>query len=286
MLQQKQDILRKPKWLKIKLPIGSSYTRVKDIVNQHHLHTICSSGQCPNMGECWGLGTATFMILGDICTRNCRFCAVKTGIPNAVDENEPQNVANSVKLMNLKHCVITSVDRDDLSDGGAAQWAKTVQTIKLKTPNVTIETLIPDFNGNAPLIQQVIDARPDVISHNLETVRRLTHRIRSKAQYDRSLQVIKQIADSDVISKSGIMVGIGETDEEVFETMRDLRNVGCQVMTIGQYLQPSLNHIAVDRYVHPDIFDKFREEGIRLGFKHIESSPLVRSSYHAEKHVK
>jgi len=286
MLQQKQDILRKPKWLKIKLPIGSSYTRVKDIVNQHHLHTICSSGQCPNMGECWGLGTATFMILGDICTRNCRFCAVKTGIPNAVDENEPQNVANSVKLMNLKHCVITSVDRDDLSDGGAAQWAKTVQTIKLKTPNVTIETLIPDFNGNAPLIQQVIDARPDVISHNLETVRRLTHRIRSKAQYDRSLQVIKQIADSDVISKSGIMVGIGETDEEVFETMRDLRNVGCQVMTIGQYLQPSLNHIAVDRYVPPEIFDKFREEGIRLGFIHIESSPLVRSSYHAEKHVK
>ncbi len=285
-MTNKTDILRKPHWLKIKLPLGQSYTKVKEIVSKHNLHTICTSGQCPNMGECWGSGTATLMILGDICTRSCRFCAVKTGVPKSIDQNEAKNVAQSVELMKLKHCVLTSVDRDDLSDGGASVWAETIRAIKKRTPEVTIEALVPDFMGEYASLQKVIEVRPEIISHNLETIKRLTPKIRSKAKYERSLDVVRKISESGIIAKSGIMVGIGETDEEVYETMNDLYNIGCSVMTIGQYLQPTLQHLAVQRYVHPDTFEAYRKAGLKIGFKHIESSPLVRSSYHAEKHIR
>ena len=285
-MTNKTDILRKPHWLKIKLPLGQSYTKVKEIVTKHNLHTICTSGQCPNMGECWGSGTATLMILGDICTRSCRFCAVKTGVPKSIDQNEAENVAQSVELMKLKHCVLTSVDRDDLSDGGASVWAETIRAIKKRTPEVTIEALVPDFMGEYASLQKVIEVRPEIISHNLETIKRLTPKIRSKAKYERSLDVVRKISESGIIAKSGIMVGIGETDEEVYETMNDLYNIGCSVMTIGQYLQPTLQHLAVQRYVHPDTFEAYRKAGLKIGFKHIESSPLVRSSYHAEKHIR
>lgn len=280
-----EKIKRKPDWLKIKIPIGKEYVKVKDIVGRHKLHTICTSGQCPNMAECWGLGTATFMILGDICTRSCKFCATKTGQPGVVDQNEPKNLAESVKLMKLKHCVITSVDRDDLEDGGAGHWAETIRQVKLVNPNTTIEALIPDFQGRPKLIQQVIDAKPEVISHNLETVRRLTPEVRSAAQYDRSLQVIRQIAASHLTAKSGIMAGLGETETEVTETMDDLLAAGCQVMTIGQYLQPTRKHLQVKEYIHPDVFEMWNKIGLEKGFRFVESKPLVRSSYHAEKHV-
>ena len=280
-----EKIKRKPGWLKIKIPIGKEYVKVKDIVNRHKLHTICTSGKCPDMGECWDAGTATFMILGDICTRSCKFCATKTGQPGAADQDEPKNLAESVKLMKLKHCVITSVDRDDLADGGSGHWAETIRQIKKVNPNTTIEALIPDFQGSHELIQQVIDARPEVISHNLETVRRLTPQVRSAAQYDRSLQVIRQIAGSQITAKSGIMAGLGETEKEVFETMDDLLATGCQVMTIGQYLQPTRKNLQVEEYVHPDIFEKWKKIGLEKGFRFVESNPLVRSSYHAEKHV-
>ena len=276
---------RKPDWLKIKIPIGKEYVKVKDIVGRHKLHTICISGQCPNMAECWGLGTATFLILGDICTRSCKFCATKTGIPGAVDRDEPKNLAETVRLMKLKHCVITSVDRDDLDDGGAGMWAETILEVKKLNPGTTIEALIPDFQGRQELIQQVIDAQPEVISHNLETVRRLTPQVRSAAMYDRSLAVIKQIARSGLTAKSGIMVGLGEAEAEVLESMDDLLAVGCHVMTIGQYLQPTLKHLAVAEYVHPDTFKKWEKTGLEKGFRFVESKPLVRSSYHAEKHV-
>lgn len=276
---------RKPDWLKIKVPSGKEYVRVKEIISRHKLHTICSSGKCPNMAECWGLGTATFMILGDVCTRSCKFCATKTGKPEAVDVDEPGNLANSIKLMNLKHCVITSVDRDDLDDGGAKHWAAVILEVKKVNPGITIEALIPDFMGKSELIKLVIDAKPEVISHNLETVRRLTPQVRSAAQYDRSLEVVRQIAASGITAKSGIMVGLGETEAEVFEVMDDLLKVGCSVMTIGQYLQPTKNHLPVIGYIHPDIFKKWEEKGLEKGFKFVESKPLVRSSYHAEKHV-
>jgi lipoic acid synthetase len=276
---------RKPDWLKIKVPSGKEYVRVKEIISRHKLHTICSSGKCPNMAECWGLGTATFMILGDVCTRSCKFCATKTGKPDAVDAEEPGNLANSIKLMNLKHCVITSVDRDDLTDGGAKHWAAAISEVKKVNPGITIEALIPDFMGKSDLIKLVIDAKPEVISHNLETVRRLTPQVRSAAQYDRSLEVVGQIAASGITAKSGIMVGLGETEAEVFEVMDDLLKVGCSVMTIGQYLQPTKNHLAVVEFIHPDIFKKWEEKGLEKGLKFIESKPLVRSSYHAEKHV-
>jgi lipoic acid synthetase len=276
---------RKPDWLKIKIPVGKEYVKVKDIVNRHKLHTICTSGKCPNMAECWGLGTATFMILGDICTRSCKFCATKTGVPGAVDRDEPKNLADSVRLMKLKHCVITSVDRDDLDDGGAGMWAETIRAVKRVNPNTTIEALIPDFQGRPELIKQVIDAGPEVISHNLETVRRLTPLVRSAAMYDRSLAVIKQIARSGLTAKSGIMAGLGETETEVLETMDDLLAVDCHVMTIGQYLQPTRKHLAVAEYIHPDTFEKWEKTGLEKGFRFVESKPLVRSSYHAEKHV-
>jgi len=276
---------RKPSWLRIKLPGGEGYRKVKQIVEGHSLHTICSSGNCPNLGECWGAGTATFMILGEICTRSCGFCATRTGKPLPVDKREPQRVAESVKLMNLKHCVITSVDRDDLIDGGAHIWAETIKTVRKENPGTTIEVLIPDFQGKKDHLDLVLNQQPEITAHNLETVRRLTPVVRSAANYDRSLQVIKWISESGLIAKSGIMVGLGESYDEIIETMGDLLEVGCKILTIGQYLQPSVKHLPVQDYIHPDVFAKYKEEGLRKGFRVVESNPLVRSSYHAENHV-
>ncbi|NJO03578.1 MAG: lipoyl synthase [Bacteroidia bacterium] len=276
---------QKPDWLKIKIPAGESYKEVKKIVEDHQLHTICQSGKCPNMAECWGRGTATFMILGDVCTRACRFCAVKTGRPSEVDWAEPQRVAESIRLMRLRHCVITSVDRDDLSDGGAAVWQATIQAVKTLNPDTTLEVLIPDFKGKPELIRLITEAQPQVISHNLETVRRLTRQVRRNSDYDRSLSVIREIAASGTRAKSGIMAGLGETEAEVLETMDDLRAAGCEVMTIGQYLQPTKEHMSVEQFISPETFEKYRLAGLDKGFRFVESGPLVRSSYHAEKHV-
>lgn len=276
---------QKPDWLKIKVPIGKQYVEVRDVIDRNKLHTICTSGQCPNKEDCWGRGTATFMILGNICTRACKFCAVATGQPLPADWEEPARIAESVKNMKLRHCVITSVDRDDLEDGGAAFWAATIRAIKELNPGVTIETLVPDFRGRKDDLQVVIEAHPDVISHNLETVKRLTPQVRSAAIYMRSLEVVGWIAESGIRSKSGIMLGLGESEEEVIQVMDDLRNVGCEVMTIGQYLQPTMKHLPVKEYIRPEQFDKYRLIGLEKGFRHIESGPLVRSSFHAEKHV-
>ncbi len=276
---------RKPDWLKIKLPTSSNFTKVNKIIKTNGLHTICTSGKCPNMGECWDAGTATLMILGNICTRSCKFCAVDTGKPLPPDINEPLKIARSVKLLNLKHCVLTSVDRDDLKDKGSEIWAKTVIEIKKLNPNTTIETLIPDFDGIEEYIQKVVDAKPEVISHNLETVRSLSPQIRTRAKYDTSLNVIKHIAEQGVTAKSGIMLGLGETEKQVLETIDDLKAVNCSVLTIGQYLQPTKQNIEVQEYVHPDIFERYKKYALQKGFKFVESSPLVRSSYHAEKHV-
>ena len=276
---------QKPDWLKIKLPTGSNYRQVKRIVEDHHLHTICTSGKCPNMGECWGAGTATFMILGDICTRSCKFCATLSGKPLPPNADEPAKVAESIRLMGLKHVVITSVDRDDLPDGGAAHWAKTIREIKIANPQTTVEVLIPDFDGKAELIAMVAAAKPEIISHNLETVERLTPLVRSRAKYRTSLQIVKLIGESGSVSKSGIMVGLGENFEEVLLCMDDLREANCEILTIGQYLQPTRKHLEVAEYVHPDQFEAYRKEGISRGFRIVESAPLVRSSYHAENHV-
>jgi len=276
---------RLPSWLKMERASGGTYAKVKNLVQKNGLHTICTSGNCPNIGECWNAGTATFMILGDICTRSCKFCSVTTGKPLPVDRNEPEKLARSIQIMQLKHCVITSVDRDDLEDGGAGFWAETIRTVKKGNPGITMETLIPDFSGKEEDIQKVIDAGPEVISHNLETVRRLTPKIRNKNIYDRSLGVLQYIAQQGVTSKSGIMLGLGETEKEVLETMDDLLNVGCRIMTIGQYLAPTLQHYTVRKYIPPEQFDKLKEIGMEKGFRFVESSPLVRSSYHAEKHV-
>jgi len=280
-----KPIQQKPQWLKIKLPKGANYARVKSIVQHYNLHTICTSGKCPNMGECWDSGTATLMIMGDICTRSCKFCATQTGKPFPLDADEPINVAKSIQLMGLKHAVITSVDRDDLPDKGAGHWVMTIGEIKRINPLTTLETLIPDFDGIPELIRLVIDAQPDIISHNLETVRRLTPLVRSRAKYRLSLNVLKTISEAGAISKSGIMVGLGETREEIIETMDELLAVGCMVFTIGQYLQPTKNHLPVIEYLHPDIFEEYREIGLAKGFRKVESEPLVRSSYHAEKHI-
>jgi len=277
--------VRKPKWLKTQVPKGKQYIGVREIVEKYKLHTICTSGHCPNMAECWGRGTATFMILGDICTRACKFCNVKTGKPLPADWKEPERVAESVKKMGVKHVVLTSVDRDDLEDGGAEIWATTVKKIKEVNPDTTIETLIPDFDGNTDLIQKVIDSGPEVISHNLETVRRITPIVRSKAKYDLSLNVLKYIASNGVRTKTGLMVGIGEAEEEILETMDDARAVGVEVFTLGQYLQPTKRHLAVKEFITPEQFEKYRLIGLEKGFRYVESSPLVRSSYHAEKHV-
>ncbi|GAB4279199.1 MAG: lipoyl synthase [Marinilabiliales bacterium] len=271
---------------KVKLPTGKNYLFVKDIVNSHHLHTICQSGNCPNIAECWNNKTATFMILGDICTRNCRFCSVKTGKPLPPDKAEPERIANSVFLMNLDYCVITSVDRDDLEDGGSFIWAKTIENIHKKSPKTTIETLIPDFKFNTQHLDLVINAKPDIISHNLETVKRLSPKFRPQADYYRSLNVIKYISDNNIVAKSGIMVGIGETTDEIYETMDDLLNSGCSILTIGQYLQPTKNQLPVERFVTTEEFEKYKETGLRKGFKAVESGPLVRSSYNAHKHKK
>lgn len=284
-ISKKDTILRKPDWLKIKVPSGKEYISVRKIVEEHKLHTICTSGHCPNMHECWGRGTATLMILGDICTRSCGFCNVKTGRPLPADWEEPKRVAKSVKLMKLKHCVLTSVDRDDLDDLGAGIWALTVQEIKKLNPDTTLETLIPDFDGREDLTKLLIDSGPEVVSHNLETVRRITPWARSRAKYDTSLKTLGIIAKSKAVSKSGIMLGLGETPEEVLETMDDLRNVGVEVLTIGQYLQPTKKHLSVKEFVTPEQFEFFRKAGLEKGFRFVESSPLVRSSYRAEKHV-
>lgn len=278
--------VRKPEWLKISIGANERYTETKRIVESHCLHTICSSGRCPNMGECWGKGTATFMIGGDICTRCCKFCNTQTGKPLPLDMEEPTHVAESIALMKLSHAVITSVDRDDLPDLGAAHWACTIREIKRLNPETTIEVLIPDFQGRKELVSQVIEAQPEIISHNMETVKRITPLVRSAARYETSLEVIRQIADSGITAKSGIMVGLGETPEEVEELMDDLRHAGCQILTIGQYLQPSHKHYPVAEYVTPAQFAFYKETGLAKGFDQVESAPLVRSSYHAEKQVR
>lgn len=275
----------KPSWLKVKLPIGEEFTKVRNIVSEHKLHTICQSGNCPNMGECWGAGTATFMILGNICTRSCGFCAVATGRPLAVDLNEPMRVAKSVKLMGVKHCVITSVDRDDLKDGGATVWKQTIAEVRKQSPGTTMETLIPDFQGKWENLQQIIEAAPEIVSHNLETVRRLTKQVRIQAKYDRSLEVLKRLKHAGIKTKSGMMLGLGETYDEIKESMQDLRAVGVDILTLGQYLQPTTKHLPVVTYIKPELFEKLQKEGLEMGFRFVESGPLVRSSYHAEKHL-
>lgn len=278
--------VRKPEWLKISIGANQRYTETKRIVESHCLHTICSSGRCPNMGECWGKGTATFMIGGNICTRCCKFCNTQTGQPLPLDPQEPTHVAESIALMKLSHAVITSVDRDDLPDLGASHWVKTIQEIKRLNPDTTIEVLIPDFQGRSELVAQVIEAHPNIISHNMETVKRISPLVRSAAKYETSLKVLEQIAASGTRTKTGIMVGLGEKPEEVEELMDDLRTVGCHILTIGQYLQPSHRHYPVAEYVTPEQFQKYKETGLSKGFDQVESAPLVRSSYHAEKHLK
>ena len=278
-------IRRLPSWLKMQRASGENYTMVKRLVENNHLHTICTSGNCPNIGECWNAGTATLMILGNICTRSCKFCGTITGKPLKPDENEPERVANVVKQLGLKHCVITSVDRDDLADGGSGHWAETIRKIRELNPDVTIETLIPDFQGRTEDIDKVIIARPDVISHNIETVRRLTPLIRSVARYDVSLKVLEYISSKGIAAKSGLMLGLGETEEEVVEALHDLKSTGCSVVTVGQYLAPGLNHMPVKEYVTPGKFEEYRLKCLAMGFQFVESSPLVRSSFHAEKHV-
>lgn len=282
---KEKKFVRKPEWLKVKLPTGKEYANVREIVSEHKLHTICSSGSCPNMGECWGAGTATFMILGNICTRSCGFCAVKTGKPLPLDLEESNRVANSVKLMNVKHCVITSVDRDDLKDGGSIVWAETVNAVRDISPETTLETLIPDFKGDWDNLQRIIDVAPEIVSHNLETVRRLTKQVRIQAKYDRSLEVLLRLKEGGMKTKSGIMLGLGEQEDEVIESIQDLRKVGCDILTIGQYLQPTTKHLPVVDFIKPEQFDKYRKIGVELGFRFVESGPLVRSSYHAEKHL-
>jgi lipoic acid synthetase len=277
---------RKPEWLKVKNPIGSSYSEVYKLLKEQHVHTICVSGKCPNIGECWSNKTATFMILGDVCTRACKFCNVKTGKGEQADPEEPKHIAHSVNTLGVKHVVLTSVDRDDLPDLGAGHWSQVIREIKKQNPQVTMEALIPDFQARKELVQIITDTEVEVISHNLETVRSLSKSVRSRASYDNSLKVIRQIADSKARAKSGIMVGLGETDSEVFECMDDLLEAGCEILTIGQYLQPTANHLEVKRYVSPGQFKEYEKIGLKKGFRHVESSPLVRSSYHAHKHIK
>jgi len=277
----------KPKWLRVKLPTGKKYTQLRNLVDTYNLHTICTSGSCPNMGECWGEGTATFMILGNICTRSCGFCGVKTGRPEELDWAEPEKVARSIKIMGIKHAVVTSVDRDDLKDMGSILWAETVKAIRRMNPETTLETLIPDFQGLEKHLDRILEVSPEVISHNMETVRRLTREVRIQAKYDRSLGVLKYLKASGARrTKSGIMLGLGETKEEVLQTLDDLRSAGVDIVTIGQYLQPSKKHLPVKRFVTPEEFDGYREAGLEMGFRHVESGAFVRSSYKANKHVR
>ncbi len=277
--------IKKPSWLRVKLPIGESYKHVRSLVDTHKLHTICESGNCPNMGECWGAGTATFMILGNICTRSCGFCAVATGRPEPVDWDEPQRVAEAIHLMKIKHAVITSVDRDELKDGGSIIWYNTIKAVKALNPDTTLETLIPDFKGEEENILRIVEAAPEVVSHNIETVERLTRQVRIQARYHRSMEVLSFLKQSGMRTKSGIMLGLGETKDEVVETLSHLAEASVDVVTIGQYLQPTAKHLSVQRFVHPDEFAEFREIGYELGLDYVESGPLVRSSYHSETHV-
>jgi len=276
---------KKPDWLRVKLPTGPEYAQVRKLVDEHKLHTICESGNCPNMGECWGAGTATFMILGNVCTRSCGFCAVATGMPSAIDWQEPARVANSVKLMSVKHAVITSVDRDDLKDGGSIIWVETIQAIRDASPDTTLETLIPDFMGKWENLQRIIDIRPEIVSHNLETVRRLTRQVRIQAQFDRSLEVLRRLKEGGCKTKSGVMLGLGETEQEIYETIDELAANKVDILTLGQYLQPTPKHLPVFEFVTPDNFAKYKEFALEKGFRYVESGPLVRSSYHAEKHL-
>lgn len=276
----------KPKWLRVKLPTGQKYTELRGLVDKYNLHTICTSGSCPNMGECWTEGTATFMILGNICTRSCGFCGVKTGRPETVDWAEPEKVARSIKLMNIKHAVITSVDRDDLKDMGSIIWAETVKAIRRMNPETTLETLIPDFQGVTRNIDRIIEVAPEVVSHNMETVKRLTREVRIQAKYERSLEVLRYLKEQGINrTKSGIMLGLGETEEEVIQTLEDLRKVGLDVVTLGQYLQPSKKHLSVKEFIAPEQFKKYKTIGLEMGFRHVESGALVRSSYKAHKHI-
>ena len=284
-IEQEEVALKKPNWLRVKLPIGEGYKHIRSLVDTHKLHTICESGNCPNMGECWGEGTATFMILGNICTRSCGFCAVATGKPEPVDWDEPQRVAEAINLMKVKHAVITSVDRDELKDQGSIIWYNTIKAVRALNPRTTLETLIPDFKADAESIQRIIDAAPEVVSHNIETVERLTRQVRIQAKYWRSMETLRILKTGGMRTKSGIMLGLGEIKEEVIQTMQDLRDSNVDVITIGQYLQPSKKHLQVQRFVHPDEFKELREIGYNMGFDYVESGPLVRSSYHSEKHV-
>ena len=276
---------KKPKWLRVKLPIGEEYKKVRKLVDDNNLNTICQSGNCPNMGECWGAGTATFMILGSTCTRSCGFCAVATGRGDDLDEFEPVKVAKSIRTMEIKHAVITSVDRDDLPDGGASHWVKTIQAIRRISIGTTMETLVGDFAGEWNDLQLIIDAAPEVVSHNIETVRRLSKEVRVQAKYDRSLEVLLRLKQGGMKTKSGFMLGLGESEEEVFETIDDLASVNVDIVTIGQYLQPTAKHLAIDHFITPEKFEEYRQYALKQGFRHVESSPLVRSSYHAEKHI-
>jgi lipoic acid synthetase len=280
-----KTVTRRPEWLKAKIAGGESYARVKGLVDEHRLHTVCEEARCPNMGECWNHGTATFMILGDVCTRSCGFCAVKTGRPPVLDADEPRRVADAVKMLAVRHAVITSVNRDELFDGGAQIFAETIRRIRELSPSTTVEVLIPDFKGEEFALSIVLDAFPDILNHNTETVPRLYSIVRPQAEYHRSLQVIERAKRRGFTTKSGLMLGLGEMKEEVLSVMKDLQDSGCDILTLGQYLQPSREHLAVDRYVHPDEFAAYRETGLRMGFRHVESGPLVRSSYHAEMHV-
>ena len=283
---QEKPRRRKPDWLRVKLPTGENYRKVRAFVDEYKLHTICESGNCPNMGECWGEGTATFMILGNVCTRSCSFCAVQTGRPPEYDENEPQRVAEAVKLMGVKHCVITSVNRDELKDKGSIIWAETIHSIRKESPETTMETLIPDFRNNEEALQRIIDAAPDVVSHNMETVERLYRLVRPQAKYQRSLDQIKKTKAGGMRTKSGFMLGLGETKEEVYQILEDLQKHHCDVVTIGQYLQPTKMHLNVTEFVHPDMFEHYKQVGLDMGIEYVESGPLVRSSYHSERHLK
>ena len=284
-LSETEQKIKKPNWLRVKLPTGESFKHVRGLVDQHKLHTICESGNCPNMGECWGEGTATFMILGNVCTRSCGFCAVATGRPDPLDWDEPQRVAEAIHLMKVKHAVITSVDRDEIKDGGSIIWYNTIKAVKSLNPDTTLETLIPDFKGQKENIIRIVEASPEVVSHNIETVERLTRQVRIQAKYWRSMEVLRVLKEGGMRTKSGMMLGLGETKEEVIQSMRDLRNSGVDVITLGQYLQPTKKHLPVIRFVHPEEFSEYKEIGYSIGFDYVESGPLVRSSYHSDKHV-
>lgn len=284
-IEKKKVSFKKPKWLRVKLPIGPEYKKVRKLVDDNNLNTICQSGNCPNMGECWGAGTATFMILGNTCTRSCGFCAVSTGKGDDLDEFEPVKVAKSIRTMEIKHAVITSVDRDDLADGGAEHWVKTVKAIRRISPGTTMETLVGDFMGKWDDLQHIIDVAPEVVSHNIETVRRLTKEVRIQAKYDRSLELLMRLKKGGMKTKSGIMLGLGETEEEIYETIDDLASVNVDIITMGQYLQPTPKHLEIAHFITPEKFEEYRLYAVDKGFRHVESSPLVRSSYHAEKHI-